>query len=73
MKRRDKMHYLQRSVHGLIGEVEEEGLWGVVVIDDPDGAVIEQVGGVKTNRWLVHLVVVTEIVAMATIRKSINP
>ena len=37
-----KSAYLQRSVHGLEGQVEEEGLGGVVLVDDGRGPVSEQ-------------------------------
>ena len=59
-----KSAYLQRSVHGLEGQVEEEGLGGVVLVDDGRGPVSEQVCGVVTTGAPVHLVIVPKVVAM---------
>ena len=58
------MTYLQGTVHGLKGEVEEERLGVVVLADDPLGSVREQVSGVVTNGRPVHLVIVPEVVAI---------
>ena len=49
---------------GLEGQVEEEGLGGVVLVDDDRGPVSEQVCGVVTTGAPVHLVIVPEVVAM---------
>ena len=57
------MTYLQRGMHGLKGEVEEERLGGVVLVDDQLGSVSEQVCGVVTNGRPVHLVIVPEVVS----------
>ena len=57
------MAHLQRAVRGLVGEVEEERLGRVVLVDDPRGSVSEQVCGVVTTGAVVYLVIVSEVVS----------
>ena len=58
------MAHLQRAVRGLVGEVEEERLGRVVLVDDHRGSVSKQVCGVVTTGAHVYLVIVPEVVSM---------
>ena len=51
-------------MRGLVGEVEEERLGHVVLVDDLRGSVSEQVCGVLTTGAVVYLVIVPEVVSM---------
>ena len=54
-------------MRGLVGEVEEERLRRVVLVDDHRGSVSEQVCGVVTTGAPVHLVIVSEVVSTPAI------
>ena len=51
-------------MRGLVGEVEEERMGLVMLVDDHRGSVSEQVCGVLTTGAVVYLVIVPEVVSM---------